>query len=125
MFVHVQVQYATTLRLTEETFKVYVDVVNTFHQVFPGSVVTNLLDPLLSELTGSFLMVNDSNLEVRYKALCFLTRPFSLLLFSLQQLYTKMHNYFTHYVALVLVPYHPHTCLWFVLANPTNVTSFI
>ena len=64
-------QYATdllnsTLILTEEQFLAYIDVVTTFHRVFPGSTVTDLMDPLLTKLNDSSLLVNDRNLEVRY-----------------------------------------------------------
>ena len=56
--------------LTGETFMFYIDVLNTFYRIFPGSVVTDLLDPLLSQLMKSSLLVNDSNLEVRYSYSC-------------------------------------------------------
>ena len=52
--------------LTEETLLFYIDVMNTYYRVFPGSVVTDLLDPLLSQLAESSLLVNNSNLKVRY-----------------------------------------------------------
>ena len=75
----IKVQYAidslnSSRTLTEGFFTFYIDVVNTFYSIFPGSVVTKLLDPLLARLAKSSLLVNNSNLEVRY-SYCWICTP--------------------------------------------------